>query len=147
MTTSLAMTRAEREAFLAGQHVAVLSVEADGRAPLAVPVWYSYEPGNLVSLITGDDSRKARLLRASGRASLCAQTVDVPYRYVSVEGPIVEIEHPAAPEERRALAYRYLDTEHGDAYLASTREVASTMTTFRISPERWITEDQSKRSV
>jgi nitroimidazol reductase NimA-like FMN-containing flavoprotein (pyridoxamine 5'-phosphate oxidase superfamily) len=145
MTTSLAMTQAEREAFLADRHVAVLSVEAGGRAPLAVPVWYSYEPGKLLSLVTGNESRKARLPRASGRASLCVQTEELPYRYVSVDGPVVEIEHPAQQAERRALAHRYLDTELGDAYLASTRDVASTMTTFRISPEPWLTEDRSKR--
>jgi hypothetical protein len=43
---SLAMTVAERQAFLAQVHVAVLAVAGeDGRAPLAVPVWYDYRPG------------------------------------------------------------------------------------------------------
>ncbi len=37
------MTREEREQFLGGVHVGVLSVaSADGAGPLAVPVWYSY---------------------------------------------------------------------------------------------------------
>jgi nitroimidazol reductase NimA-like FMN-containing flavoprotein (pyridoxamine 5'-phosphate oxidase superfamily) len=145
---SLAMTRTEREAFLADRHVAVLAVDADGerRAPLVVPVWYSYEPGGLVTFITGDGSRKARLLRAAGRASLCVQTADVPYRYVAVEGPIVAEEHPAEPEERRAMARRYLDAELGDAYIAGTVDVASTMTTFRLLPEQWHSEDQSRRA-
>ena len=38
---SFAMTVKEREQFLAGLHVGVLSVATDGsRGPIAVPVWY-----------------------------------------------------------------------------------------------------------
>jgi nitroimidazol reductase NimA-like FMN-containing flavoprotein (pyridoxamine 5'-phosphate oxidase superfamily) len=50
---SLAMSVAEREQFLAGLHVGVLSVvSGQARAPLAVPVWYDYQPGGPVSVIT-----------------------------------------------------------------------------------------------
>ena len=35
---SLNMTRKEREAFLAGLHVGVLSIEQPGQAPLSAPV-------------------------------------------------------------------------------------------------------------
>jgi hypothetical protein len=52
------MSRAEREQFLAGVHVGVLSVgSADGPRTLAVPVWYSYQPGGRVSVITGRTTR------------------------------------------------------------------------------------------
>jgi nitroimidazol reductase NimA-like FMN-containing flavoprotein (pyridoxamine 5'-phosphate oxidase superfamily) len=37
------MTKAEREAFLADVHVAVLAVDEPGRGPMAIPVWYLYE--------------------------------------------------------------------------------------------------------
>src|SRR5689334_10260684 len=70
----LTMTRAEREAFLADTHVAIISVAADGRGPLAVPVWYGYEPGGVVRVVTGGTSRKAALIRAAGRVSLCVQS-------------------------------------------------------------------------
>ena len=43
---SHSMNRAEREEFLAGLHVGVLSVDGgDGTPPLTVPVWYTYQPG------------------------------------------------------------------------------------------------------
>ena len=71
---SLAMTPAEREAFLADLHVGVVSVTAEGRAPLTMPIWYSYEPGGTVSFITGRASRKAALIEREQRLSLCAQT-------------------------------------------------------------------------
>ena len=37
---SLAMSRAEREAFLAATRVGIVSIAEEGRGPLAVPVWY-----------------------------------------------------------------------------------------------------------
>lgn len=145
---TLAMSRAERETFLTERHVAILAIEAgqDGRSPLAVPVWYQYEPGGLVSFITGASSRKGRLLDTAGRATLCAQDEHMPYRYVSVEGPIVDTEHPADPAERRRLAQRYLGRALGDAYIEATRGRAADMKVFRLSPEHWLTENQANGS-
>ncbi len=81
------MTREEREQFLGGVHVGVLSVASvDGGGPLAVPVWYSYQPGGTVNVITGGSTRKAAAIRAAGRLSLCAQDERPPYKYVTVEG-------------------------------------------------------------
>src|SRR6185436_14818190 len=68
------MSKSEREAFLAETRVAVISIGEGGRGPLTVPVWYHYEPGGVVRFITGGESKKARLMRASGRVSLCVQT-------------------------------------------------------------------------
>ena len=81
---TLSMSRAEREAFLAETHVAILSVAEPGRGPLAIPVWYEYEPGRDVRIVTGGKSRKMTLLRAAGRATLCVQDEKPPYRYVTV---------------------------------------------------------------
>ena len=110
---SLTMSIAEREEFLAGLHVGVLSVDDPGSGPLAIPVWYSYVPGGTVNVITGGQSVKAGLLRAAGRFSLCVQNESMPYRYVSVEGPITAFDKTVSDEERRALAQRYLGAEGG----------------------------------
>lgn len=143
---SMAMSRAQREAFLAELHVGVLSVTgAPGRAPLGVPIWYTYAPGGPVSFITGDGDRKTQLIRAAGRVSLCVQSEDLPYRYVSVEGPVTEMTMPADPDERRALIHRYLGPELGDRYIASTRDRAPRMVTVRFTPEHWLSNDQSRR--
>src|SRR5947207_11674858 len=104
---ALTMTREEREAFLADVHVAVISVAEDGHGPLVVPIWYSYEPGGEVRIITGRTSRKGKLLERAGRFSLCVQTETPPYKYVSVEGPIVAIEAADLERDRRPLARRY----------------------------------------
>lgn len=143
---SLAMSAAEREAFLAGPHVGILSVADDaGRAPLAMPVWYAYEPGGEITFITGRDSRKMALVRAAGRVSLVAQEAALPYRYVSVEGPVVGFEDPARPEDRRAMAERYLGAEGGAEYLEATKDAADTMVLTRVRPERWYTRDYTKQ--
>ena len=85
------MSAAEREEFLAGVHVGVLSA-AVGTAgqTVAVPVWYSYSPGGLLTVLTGRRSRKATAIRAAGRFGLCVQDARPPYRYVSAEGPGIE---------------------------------------------------------
>ncbi len=141
MTTR--MTQAEREEFLAGLHVGVLGVAAgDDRGPLIVPVWYSYRPGGLISVSTGRDSQKARAVAATGRLSLCAQDERPPYKYVTVEGPVV-IEEISA-EERRELARRYLGQEQGDAYIDSIPD--SDEVVLRITPERWLSVDFGKES-
>ena len=51
---SLAMTKKEREAFLADLHVGVISIEQAGGPPLTVPIWYDYKPGAGVWAITAD---------------------------------------------------------------------------------------------
>ena len=83
---SLAMTKQERETFLADLHVGIISISEEGRGPLTVPIWYSYEPGGELRVVTAKTSRKARLLQHAERFSVCVQTETLPYKYVSVEG-------------------------------------------------------------
>lgn len=134
------MTADERDAFLAALHVGVLAVERADGPPLAVPVWYSYEPGGDVEVLTSESSLKARLVTAAGRATLCAQDERPPYKYVSVEGPatIERLGEAAAPAVE-AMAIRYLGDEHGRAYAASG--VADDEIRITIRPERWHTVD------
>jgi nitroimidazol reductase NimA-like FMN-containing flavoprotein (pyridoxamine 5'-phosphate oxidase superfamily) len=141
---SLAMTVEEREAYLADLHVGVVSVAGEeGRAPLAVPIWYRYEPGGVLSFITGESGRKARPLRETGRCTFCVQTEEPPYRYVTVEGPVVAIE-PVDEEERRLIARRYLGVEGGDAYIAATPSEGPGSITVRMRPQHWLSADYSK---
>jgi nitroimidazol reductase NimA-like FMN-containing flavoprotein (pyridoxamine 5'-phosphate oxidase superfamily) len=123
---ALTMTPRERETFLAGLHVGVIGIADEGRGPLTVPVWYAYEPGGEVRVITSRTSRKGRLLEKGARFSLCAQTETLPYKYVSVEGAIVGVDRADVERDLRPIARRYLGIDGGDAYIAST----STSKTF-----------------
>lgn len=141
----LAMSTEEREKFLAGIHIGVLGVDdpRGQRAPLLVPVWYSFEPGGDVMVQTGRDSVKARLIREMGRFSFCVQDESAPYRYVSVEGPVVAVDDPLDPAERAALAHRYLDSVTASAYLEANRHQLAGDIVFRMRPQRWRTADFS----
>jgi hypothetical protein len=50
---------------------------------LAVPVWYSYQLGGLLTVLAGRRSRKAAAIRAAGRFGLCVRDARPPYGYVS----------------------------------------------------------------
>ena len=110
-----AMTQAEKESYLADLHVGVLAINEPGAGPLTVPIWYDYEPGGNLWMITGTNSRKGKLLNLGDRISLAAQSENAPYKYVSIEGPIVEIKN-SSNEELLSMATRYLGEERGKAY-------------------------------
>ena len=142
---SLSMTRAERETFLADVHVGVISIAEPGRGPLTAPIWYAYEPGGEVVVITGRDSRKGRLLAAAPRISLCAQTEKPPYRYVSVEGPVTYVGPADREKLGRMLAHRYLGPELGERYLEATASENADGVVVRMRPDRWLTVDYAKQ--
>lgn len=142
---SLAMTRAEREAFLVATRVGIVSIAEPGRGPLAVPVWYRYERGGAVRFVTGAQSRKARLLRAAGRVGFCVQSETPPYQYVSIEGPVT-LGAPDDERDVREMAIRYLGESMGERYLAMTAadpDPAGSML-VTLSPERWYSVDYRK---
>ena len=142
---SSVMSVEQREQFLAQVHVGVFAVEEEGRGPLAVPVWYLYEPGGEILIWTGAQSRKVRMLEKAGRFSFCVQDENPPYRFVSVEGPVVEIGPASLEELVRPLAVRYLGEEAAESYLESmggARGIAGDYT-IRMRPERWYSADFS----
>lgn len=144
---SLQMTKAERGAFLAGVHVGVISIAEPGRGPLTAPIWYGYEPGGELWIVTERASRKGRLLAQVARFSLCVQSEQPPYKYVSVEGPITAITPSDVERGRRPLARRYLGRDLGDRYIEATDTPESRSANIRISlrPERWLTTDYAKQ--
>lgn len=144
MPGPLAMTRHERETFLADLHVGVISIERAGLAPLAVPIWYDYDPAIGVWVITGKHSEKGRALAAAGRFALCAQSEAPPvYRYVSVEGPVASVRSAELERDRRPMARRYFGRELGDQYVASGGEGEENLV-FTMRPARWRTVDYAK---
>ncbi|QIS07396.1 pyridoxamine 5'-phosphate oxidase [Nocardia brasiliensis] len=135
------MTSDEREKFLAELHVGVIAIERADRAPLAVPIWYGYEPGGEVKIWTDNGSVKERLIRAAGRFALTAQVEQPPYRYVTVEGTVTSIER-ATEADVLAIAERYLGPEEGKAFAAQYLSEASILVSLR--PEKWLSTDYSK---
>ena len=118
----------------------------EGRGPLTVPIWYDYEPGGELRLVTGKTSRKGKLLEKTGRFSLCVQTETPPYKYVTVEGPITSMGSADVERDTRPIAHRYLGKDLGDRYIEATKDDRSQgeSTLVRMRPERWLTVDYTK---
>ncbi len=144
---STRMTKAERETFLADLHVGILSIAEPGRGPLTVPIWYAYEPGGEIVMMTGSGSRKGRLLAVGTRVSLCAQVETPPYKYVTVEGPVVAIDPQDAEREVRPMAIRYLGPELGAQYADAMATNDADSVTVRVRPEHWLTVDYAKENL
>jgi nitroimidazol reductase NimA-like FMN-containing flavoprotein (pyridoxamine 5'-phosphate oxidase superfamily) len=139
---SLSMTKEEREAFLASVKIGVVSIPEDGCGPLAVPVWYDYAPGGELRFVTGKDSYKAKLLHRTTRISFCVHDDRVPYKYVSVEGPILAIEKPDFERDIRQMGQFHLGQEGGNQHAEQMKGCDSIL--VRMRPERWFTVDYSK---
>jgi uncharacterized protein len=136
-----AFTKTERQEFLAGLHVGVLSVAADGRPPASIPIWYDYTPGGNIRINTGASSRKAKLIEQAGAVTLVVQREEPPYQYVVVEGTVVETTKPTPLDVREAIAIRYLGEEGGRAFVRSLEARDSVL--FTVRADRWLTADFS----
>jgi nitroimidazol reductase NimA-like FMN-containing flavoprotein (pyridoxamine 5'-phosphate oxidase superfamily) len=143
--TSLVMTHEERQAFLAGVHIGVLAVERDGRAPLAVPVWYDYEPGGELLIWTGRDTPKHQSISQARRFSLLVQQEEPPYKYVMTEGEAVVDGQPPTREQALKIARRYESEDDAVAYVNSALDDAAIL--VRMRPQKWLSTDYSKQDV
>lgn len=136
------MSAEARERFLADKHVGVISIARTEGPPLAVPVWYQYQPGGDVIVQTGPESVKYKLLEKARAFSLTVQTETPPgYKYVSVSGPVTEIEQETSPEDLRAMAYRYFSKADADEYLKTLEN--ERVAQLHMRPERWYSTDFS----
>lgn len=135
------ITQKEKESFLADLHVGVLSLIDGSNGPLTVPIWYDYKPGKDLWFITGPNSRKGKLLKIGVRLSLVSQSEVPPYKYVSIEGPVISIEKTNT-EDLTSMAVRYLGLIDGKLYVDNNE--TSEAITVRVKPEHWLAVDYSK---
>jgi len=109
-----------------------------GSVPLCA-TGYEYVDG-VVAINVGRDSVKARLAAAAGVASLTVQTEQLPYRFVTVGGPLET--GPADDATRRRIATRYMPAGTVEGYLATGD--AADMVTLRLTPTTWHSNDFTK---
>lgn len=137
----MALSRDEREQFLAEPHIAALAVHAgEGRGPLAVPIWYQYSPGGQPWVLTGLGSRKHRLIEAAGCFSLMAERLEPSVRYVAVDGPVSRIE-PGTDDHLVEMTKRYLPPDKVDGYLEYARSEHGEMVVIHLEPQHWLSAD------
>jgi hypothetical protein len=75
---------------------------------------------------------------------LCAQSEQLPYAFVTVDGPVVVADTAADEELRRRIAIRYLGDELGAAYVESTMGGDNVL--VRLTPEHWRSNDYGRIS-
>jgi nitroimidazol reductase NimA-like FMN-containing flavoprotein (pyridoxamine 5'-phosphate oxidase superfamily) len=135
------MTREERETFLADVHVGVLSIDEPGRGPLSVPVWYLYEPGGEIVVVTRPEARKARLLVVGARVAFLVQSEEMPPKYVTIQGRVVSAAPADVARDVKPVVRKYLGTAVGDSYVDNTRPNGTNEIVIGIHPERWYSRD------
>ncbi len=135
------MTREEREACLAAVHVGVLSVDEPRRGPLSVPVWYLYEPGGEIIVVTRPEARKTRLLSVGARVAFLVQSEELPPKYVTTQGRVVAVAPADVSRDVKPVVRKYLGAEVGDSYVDNTRPNGTNEVVVRIRPQRWYSRD------
>ena len=137
----MALSKDEREQFLAEPHIGALSVNAGtDRGPLTVPIWYQYSPGGNLWLLTGPGSRKHKLIEAAGHLSLMVDRMEPTTRYVAVDGPVLSIE-PGTEEQLVEMATRYLGADKAAAYVEFSRREHGPNVAVTIEPKHWVSAD------
>ncbi|MDJ1134104.1 pyridoxamine 5'-phosphate oxidase family protein [Streptomyces iconiensis] len=135
----MALTPEERERFLSEPRIGALAVgRGEKRGPLNVPIWYQYEPGGELWVLTARDSVKAREIARAGRFTILAERLDPTVRYASAEGPVITTTTTTEAELREMTA-RYLRPDRVDAYVAEGS--AEKNVTIRMRPEHWLAAD------
>jgi len=124
----------DRDTFLQQPRTAVLATAGrDGRVHV-VPVWYSWD-GEVFRVITERGSAKHRNAVRNGRATLCVDERDGPYRYVTAEGPVT-VQDAVGYDERLALHTLYRGAEAAKQVV--DRGGHERMVMLLLRPERWL---------
>ncbi|MEU4390479.1 pyridoxamine 5'-phosphate oxidase [Kribbella sp. NPDC023855] len=142
------MTEQQRQEFLAGPHVGVLSVAGElGRPPVSVPTFYAYEPGGELTMFTGTQRRKPQRIeqiKNTGVVTMVVQREEMPPAYVTVEAELVEIGKPTH-EQMLTIARRYMPEEHAQGFVrGELDDPENTVVLFTFRPTRWLTSDTSQ---
>jgi len=134
------MTKARRDAFLAGRRVAVLVTNGADGVPVPTPVWYVVRDGAFL-FRTASGAVKTENIRRDPRVSICVQDERPPYRAVVAYGR-AEIA-PADDALGRAMPQRYLGFVGAIGYRAAASAAIEQgpEVTLVVRPERFTSYD------
>jgi PPOX class probable F420-dependent enzyme len=110
----------------------VATTDPDG-APQVTPVWVDYD-GEYVLINSAKGRKKDRNLRERPeRVALSVQDPDDPYRYVGLQGRVVEVTEEGAEEMMHRFAYKYWGKDRYPLPQGQVRVI------YKIAPERvWV---------
>lgn len=122
--------------FLAESRVGVFAVAAENGPPAASPVWYVYEPGSEVRIVTSASTRKAKLLSRTGTATLVVEESGQRATFVAVDLELVDMRE-ASPADDRELAARYLEGDALERFVESVGEHIPDEKVYTFRPTKW----------
>lgn len=97
-------------------------------SPQVTPVWVDYDGAHIL-INTAQGRVKDQNMRRDPRVAVAIHDPDDPYRYLQVQGKVVEITEEGADEVIDRLAKKYLDL---DAY--PHRQPGEVRITYKIQP-------------
>lgn len=103
------------------------TVDLDG-TPQVTPVWVEYD-GEFILVNSARGRKKDRNMRANPKVALSIQDPDNPYRYVGIQGRVIEITEEGAVDHINKLAHKYT----GQDFSSLGDEVR---VIYKIKPER-----------
>ena len=118
-----AMDLLEKKAF-----AALATLMPDG-SPQVTPVWVMYEAPYVI-INSAKDRVKDKNMRRDPRVALSIQDPDDPYRYLGIQGRVVEITEEGADDVIDQLAFKYLGEERYPGHTAHETRV-----TYKIEVE------------
>ncbi|GIV77018.1 PPOX class F420-dependent oxidoreductase [Litorilinea aerophila] len=107
-------------------HVATVD---DQCMPQVTPVWVDYD-GQYVLINSAKGRKKDRNLRAHPQVALSIQDPDNPYRYLGIQGRVVEITEEGARAHIDKLSQKYTGKDYGPIPETEIRVI------YKIEPQR-----------
>ena len=114
-----------------------VTLRADG-SPHAAPVWFEFADGEF-RVFTSSTFQRVKNLERDSRAAITISTHDMPYAYVTAEGPVA-ITTEGVEETALSIARRYM-ADKAEGYLTELLDEHSVL--LRLTPERiltWVNE-------
>ena len=99
----------------------VATINPDG-SPQVTPVWIDYNRiKNEVYINTAKGRKKARNLEIGSKVALSIQDFEKPYRYIGIQGEVLEVTEEGARKHIDKLAMKYLGQKEYPFYSGETR--------------------------
>jgi PPOX class probable F420-dependent enzyme len=133
-------SKAERERFLRGRHVAVLVTLGPDGEPVPTPIWFLYRDGRFY-FRTEVNAIKVKNIQRDARVSVCVQEERAPYKAVIAHG---KAQLEKSPEWLAgALPRHYLGLVGALGYERAAREAieGGPEIAIVVEPERYVSFD------
>ncbi len=120
------------EQFLKRTLVAVIgTIDAHGR-PRTAPIWYHWEDG-AAYMFTDRSTLKWRNILRNPQASLCIDDRNPPYKLVSMDGPVEEVDR-SVYQLIKGMALRYYGEKEGQAFADNYKDEPENVVAFKLTP-------------